>query len=630
MAERRPITELGVLYRTLTVERDAVGEDGLIPVSLSSEEPVDRWFGREILDHGAASVDMGRAARGLALLDNHNPDRQIGRLVNLRLDNGVLRGAMKFSKSAAAQEIRQDVLDGIRGDTSIGYRVMEMVMEASDPSGETYRVTRWMPLEGSLVAVPADATVGAGRAAEGAAFPVVVKAPTPTPAAPAPEEKRTMTAPAAAAPAAPEVSPTVTGGVPQERERAAEITALALAHGCADRLTGWLGSDVSPDAVRKMILAEKAATPAVAPSGTAASIGAEREVKHYSVVRAINAAIRIAEGGRVDNCPEFEMSRELEKKIGRPTAGPGFYFPMDAPHPARATRTGLDAGTTNAAKEVVFTEPGSFIELLRNSTKVLSLGATFLPGLQGKVSFPRQKSAGTFSWVAENPGADVSDTNLQTDSVTISPHIGQSTTSYSRNLLQQAVIDVEALVRNDLALISAIAIDLAAINGSGASNQPTGILPTSGIGSVAVGTNGGTVTWNNIVDLEKTVDNANALRGALAYLTNPTQKGQLKKIAQISATTGIPTWFDGELNGYRAESSTNVPSNLTKGTSTTICSAIIFGNWQELIVGQWNALELIVDPYRLKKQGMIEVTSYISVDVALRHPASFAAIQDAL
>jgi HK97 family phage major capsid protein len=410
-----------------------------------------------------------------------------------------------------------------------------------------------------------------------------------------------------------------------ERERSTIITRLAQEHGFAEKASEWVSSEKSVDQVRGEILDAKRASPVRVPAG---DVIPTREIKQLSLHRMIRAAAAMRENQDVpkDCGLEVEVHRALETAFGAPKHG-GIYFPMNAPGSIRA---GLDAKSTSTGLELKFIEPGSFIELLRNSTKVMSLGATFIPGLQGNVAFPRQTAAGTASWQAENPGSDVSDTNLTLDQVTISPKFLMSTTSYSRNLIAQSVVDVEQLIRSDLALITAIAIDNAAINGTGASNQPKGILTQSGIGSVTLGAAGGTVTWQKVVELERVVELANALRGSLAYLTTPSQKYVLKTIAQISATTGIPVWFQGEVNGYRAEASTNVPSNLTKSTSTTICSAIIFGNWQELLIGQWNAMELVVDPYRLKKQAMIEVTSYTALDVAVRHAASFGAIVDAL
>src|SRR2546430_13921217 len=101
--------------RSFTIDDRAVDEkSGAIAVSLSSETPVPRWDGLEILDHSPGAVDMSRAKRGLPLLLDHSTRTQVGRIEELKLDGGKLRGTMRFSKSAAAQEGRQDVVDGIR------------------------------------------------------------------------------------------------------------------------------------------------------------------------------------------------------------------------------------------------------------------------------------------------------------------------------------------------------------------------------------------------------------------------------------------------------------------------------------------------------------------------------------
>ncbi len=633
MAEAKPkpadeASTAKLLLRRFEIDARAVGDDGTIAVSLSSETPVPRWDGLEILDHSTDAIDMSRAKRGLPLLLDHSSRQQIGRIENIAVKDKKLRGTLRFSKSADAQDVKQDVLDGIRQEVSIGYMVLSRQLESQEGNESTYRVTRWMPMEGSLVAVPADETVGVGRSHPEVPAPA---SPAPTPEVPAmPPEAPAPAAPAAPAPAA--VAPKVTGGDDREqaeRQRVRSITALAREHKIdAATLDKWVEEGVSIDSARTAVLDKIKADAAANPvrTGTMEHLGvSERERKAYSLTRAIL--------GAADDWAEDSVERQVHFALRKQQRAQGYTpqgnlaVPLDMP---MAMRAGLDSKTTSAGLELKFIEPGSFIELLRNSTKVLSLGATYMPGLQGNVAFPRQTGAGTFTWVAENPGSDVAESNVALDQVTISPKLGQSTSSYSRNLLTQAVVDVEQMVRQDLALITAIAIDLASIAGTAASNQPRGILSQTGVGSVTIGANGGTISWNNLIDLIAVVEKANALRGKPAFLTNPQQKGQMSKIAQISAATGIPVWFQGEVAGYRAEASTNVPSNLTKGTSTTICSAIIFGNWQELLIGQWNALDIIVDPYRLKKQGMIELTSYVSLDIAVRHGASFAAIVDAL
>ncbi len=166
----------GILMRQAFFEREAANkEERTIPLSFSSEEPIERFFGVEILDHSPESIRMNRAKRGLPLLINHNRDGQIGIVEDISLGGDRKgRGKARFGKSAQATEIFNDVLDGIRKDTSVGYRIHEMVLEKQEEDLATYRATDWEPMEISLVAVPADIQVGVGRG-EGDEFEVKVQ-----------------------------------------------------------------------------------------------------------------------------------------------------------------------------------------------------------------------------------------------------------------------------------------------------------------------------------------------------------------------------------------------------------------------------------------------------------------------
>jgi HK97 family phage major capsid protein len=309
----------------------------------------------------------------------------------------------------------------------------------------------------------------------------------------------------------------------------------------------------------------------------------------------------------------WEISQDLEKALPQ---GARYRGGLLVPHslPDVQMRAGLDTATSTKGPELVFQQPGPLIEALRKKAVVLRLGATELDGLVGNVKAPRLTGTATASWSTQNPGADVSDTNLLLDQASLTPRELIGTTSYSRQLLavSQVSFGADKLVRGDLALSHAVAIDAGAIAGSGSSGQPTGIINTAGIGSVAGGTNGAQPTWANTTALESAVANANADPDpeTLAYLTTPVLRNTLRNKDRTAGTSG---WMiltdDNVINQYPLAVSNNVPSNLTKGTS----------------VG-----EVVVDPFRLKKQGMIEVTTYELCDVTLRHPASFAAMLDAL
>jgi len=320
---------------------------------------------------------------------------------------------------------------------------------------------------------------------------------------------------------------------------------------------------------------------------------------------------------------EGEVSDAVAKHLGLP--GPrGFYFPSRMAFGNRALAT----SPASAGGAMVFTEPGTFIDLLRNYMAVGKLGATILSGLRGPLSFPRQITGAGLSWTSETPGSDIADVDATFDSVSATPKTGQSSTAYSRQLLQESSIDVEMLVRNDLLKISAVGIDRAAIQGTG-TLQPLGIIKTSGIGDVPIGTDGGYPTYAFLVDLTTKLYQANIFLNKAGLLTTPGVRGYLKQTPKV---TGNPDmiWRDNEetLMGIPAQVSNNVPSTLTKGSKSD-CHAIIAGNWSDLMICEWGVVEVLVDPYRLKKQGVIEATSFVMVDVALRYPVAFTAILDA-
>jgi len=154
--------------RVFTVERDGIDtEKRTAWMSIASEEPYARWWGVEILDVGPGSVRLDRLKSGAPLLVGHDHSDQVGVVEKYEMTpDRKLRVLARFSRSARAEEIWQDVLDGIRRNTSVGYVIHELALEKQEEELSTYRVTDWEPYEGSLVAVPADPTVGVGRASD--------------------------------------------------------------------------------------------------------------------------------------------------------------------------------------------------------------------------------------------------------------------------------------------------------------------------------------------------------------------------------------------------------------------------------------------------------------------------------
>jgi len=360
--------------------------------------------------------------------------------------------------------------------------------------------------------------------------------------------------------------------------------------------------------------------PALKPAPEDPRIGmSENEVRQYSLVRAIRAA---ATGDWSQAGLEREASEAVAKHLRREPNG--FFVPWDF-----MERRDLVKGTPSAGGDLVATElmAQSFIDMLRNRLALRQAGITILSGLVGDLAIPRQTGGATTYWVAES--GSPTESQQAVDQVALSPKTVGAYTDYSRKLLKQSSIDVEMFVRNDLAAQIALAIDQAGLHGSGASNEPTGIANVTGIGLVSIGTDGGAPTWQHIVQLETEVAQDNADVGRLAYVTNAKVRGKLKVTEKASGTAQF-VWGEGPtpLNGYRAIVSNQVRSDLTKGVGTNL-SAIFFGNWADLVLGMWGALDILVDPYTGGTSGTVRVIALQDVDFAVRHPESFAAILDA-
>ena len=354
----------------------------------------------------------------------------------------------------------------------------------------------------------------------------------------------------------------------------------------------------------------------------------QAEVRSYSILRAIDAAADAARGNPAawKGAPlEWEASQAMAAMLGRTPRS--FFIPVDV---TGKRDLNPDTGTEGGYLKATDLLGGSFIELLRNKMVVRAAGATIMGGLVGDISIAKQSAGGTAYWLATSGEPTESQPTL--GQVLLQPKTVGAYTDISRKMLKQGSIDVELFVKNDLASVLALAIDVAALHGTGLNNQPTGIAATTGIGSVAGGTDGLAPAWSHIVKLETEVSADNADIGSLAYITNAKVRGKLKTTARTATYGDIMIWEKEPtpLNGYRALVTNQVSSTLVKGSSGSVCSAIFFGNWADLIIGMWGGLDMLVDPYTGSKSGTVRVTAFQDVDIAVRHAESFAAMLDAL
>jgi HK97 family phage major capsid protein/HK97 family phage prohead protease len=632
---KKQFRALGVVSRKMNPDTGAADrlidpETRTFRVPFSSELPVERWFGNETLSHAPAAADLTRLNDGAPLLWNHDPDQIIGVVESAEIGPDRRGYAnVRFSKNSLAEEKLNDVNDGIIRNVSFGYRIDQMEWQNPDQkdSEPNYLATRWSGLEVSLVSIPADQTVGFGRSDEDEANVVeVIEKKIPE------TGERKMDAELKAL----EVK-VRDEAVSTERNRISAISALGEKHDLRDLSRQFVENGKSIEEARAAFL-EKLGTRQKPVQENVNNLElTKEEARSYSVMNAIRAA---AEGNWNNAGFERELSQEISKRTGKTTQG--FFMPINiASGSVRAGSAGsYQVGSATLGGNLVQTNllADSFIDLLRNKMLVVQMGAKTLSGLTGNVAIPKQSASAAANWISEL--ADSTESEGTFSQVLMSPKTVSARSQMSRNMMMQSTPDIEMLTRNDLAQSVALAIDSAAIKGTGASGQPTGILNQAGIGSVAMGTNG--AAFSNIdplVDLETAVATANADFGALGYLTNPKQVGLLKK---LKSTTGEYLWsgavgsvvaaVPGEINGYMVGRSQQVPSNLTKGSSSGICSAMIFGNFADLIIGQWGpGIEILANPYGAGfNNGAIDLRALASVDVALRNAVSFAAITDLL
>lgn len=610
----------GKAVRSLQFERSTINEEArTVVLAFASETPVERWWGVEILDCTASAMRQGRLSAGANLLCDHNTRDVIGVVESVEIGTDkVARAVVRFGKSARAEEVWQDVKDGIRRNVSVGYLIHRAVLAEDRDGVETYRVTDWEPFEISLVSVPADASVGVGRSlsAPSAAAAPAAASTTPSPT----EETRTMdpqatqTVAGAAAPAQPAAA--------AQRDHAKEIAILGAS------VAG--GVALANDAIQRGLTVDQFQGELIRhlssqPKPTADIGMTDKEVRRFSVVRALHALANPGNAAARNAAAfEFEASAAAAKAMSREAQG--IMLPYDVLRASDLIKATASKGGNVVATELL---SGSFIDLLRHNMVLSKLGVVNLAGLVGDIAIPKQTGAATAYWVAEDGAPNNSGQTL--GQVTMTPKTLGAFTDISRKLLLQASIDVESMVQSDLAKVLALAIQQAAINGTGASNQPKGILGGHVANPTIVGgTNGAAPTWEHIVGLETAVSVANADVGTLGYLTNAKVRGKLKTTSKVSGQNGF-IWENGDtpLNGYGCAVTNAVPSNITKGTGTN-CSAAVFGNFADLVIGMWGSLDLTVDTVTLGTSGAVRVIALQDVDIAVRNAESFATFADIL
>lgn len=628
------------LFGTTPVEvtRGKDGEPTRMSFPVSSETPISRWFGEEVLRHDDKSVRMDRLNDGVApLLFNHNWDDPVGMIDSARIKDSRLWVDAHFFSTDRAQEVLTMVEGGMR-NVSIGYELLEVV---EDTKAQRYTATDWRVLEVSWATVPADPGVGLGRTADDDAKPVRVTREQPaaaavpittatvepitteTPAAAAATTRSatmaeaTTTAATTAAPATQVPADPMAGmnALEYEKARRTAIGNLCKANRIDSRIENrWVSEGTRLEEIANKIL-EVVEERAKATPASAADLGfSAADTQRYSLFR----AMRTLAGGtgeqaarfRQEAAFEIECSRAVAKQLGREPDG--IFIPGDVlRRPMKATETRVMQAQPGAqGGYLVDTENMGFIDILRNRSVTSRMGARNLTGLVGNITIPRQTAAGTLVWQAgETTTATPADQTLGQLSMT--PKTAIAVTEVGRQLMLQSSPSAESMVMADLAQVVALGVDLAAIAGTGGA-QPIGIINTTGI---TTGQDAATATYAKMLGFQSAAAAVNAILGNPGYVTTPTVAALLMSRSRFT-NTDTPLWdgniLDGTMAGFKAMSSVQIPSG-----------DCLFGSWEQVVIGEWGVLELTVNPYQSFNAGVIGIRAMYSVDVLLRYPQAF-------
>ena len=579
----------------------------------SSEYPVSRYFGSEVLSHNSKAPNFMRLNDGAPFLFNHNPDKVLGVVERAYLDEDKKRAYAKirFSRSDFAKQYLDDVKDGILRGISFGYSIDEV-----EQREEGVLATSWTPHELSLVSIPADPTIGIGRSLL-SKEPTMPESSQPEDTiiaseAPVEEQETRSAVTTASTPTpvmedqAPNLEVIRSEAKKAEKDRVASINALGAQHRMADLAQELIDGDSSLDEARAAIL-EKLGTrqveqPIRSADVTSNDVGlSQKEVKRFSFVRALNYLSSPGDASaRREAEFEIEVGQAAAKQYDR--SSNGIVVPNEV------LRRDLNVGTATAGGNLVddVLLSGSFIDLLRNKLALAGAGMTTLSGINGNISIPKQSAAATAYWVGE--GSSPTESQQTIEQVNLSPKTCGAFVDYSRKLLLQSSIDIEQMVRNDLAQVLALELDRVGLNGSGSSNQPLGIINTTGIGTQSLTSFG---TFAEYIGMETDVAVANADAGALRYIVNASARGALKSTEKASNTAQF-VYENDEINGYPVTVSNQLANN-----------DALFGDFSQLIMAMWSGLDLTVDPFAGATAGTVRIIALQDVDFAVKQPGAF-------
>jgi HK97 family phage major capsid protein len=610
-------------YRSLILDKAEVSSERTLELSVSSSLPYNRYWYIEELEHTEQAVDLARFRDGANVLFNHNRDDYIGVIERAWLDGGKLYNRIRFDTHELAERILSSVRAGIIRNVSIGYFVDELVLVKQSDDINTYRATKWTPLETSLVTVPADASVGVGRSysllgkresLEEDATEVFNCFSFVTSSEDKSGEKSVMT-----------VETPQETWLKNERERTQQLLAAGKHHNCPDLAAHAIAEGWDIFRLRSEILEQQKVNQE--PVATITPVGmSKKERQKYSVLKAIAYAakqIPASEAGL-----ELEVSKGLQERGNLPSPK-GIYIDQAELVSYRAPyETGVPAAAGNLIETELLSE--RFIEQLYNESAFLNMGVTYLRDLTGNVEIPRESSFTTGYWVGEKQTIPEGEGTF--DKISMSPKKLAVITKATFEMLQQTSIDLESLMRSRLLRGIALELDRTIGFGTGVGSQPLGIISHPETRSITLGVNGGPLDWAALIAMQTSLFARNAT-GSFGYIVNERTRGKL--MTTLDQNTGGGRWIwqsngmsnEGYIAGYRAHCSNQIPNNLVKGTASNLTAAF-FGDFSNVLLGMWSGMDVMANPYSEFDKAIIQIRAMQLCDLELTRGDYFCCVTD--
>lgn len=580
------------IQRHATIQRAAIDQAArTVSVLIATPTPVPtmRWIEgsgyiqcNEILQCTPDAVDTTRLDGGISVLMDHCWDDVVGVTISHSIDTDGIRAVIRFTRDPESEPIWQDIIDGIRRHVSIG---ADIIHNAYDIATNTNTITRWQPYEVSFVAVPADASSGVGRS------------------------KKTLQS----TPNQPQ--PTMTTITP-EPNHAQEIARIAQLLGDPEEGMRAIQEQLTTQQFNERMLAKRAKSPL--PSGDMGM--SDKEVQRYK----LSNVLRYLSGDNTVNVDfERDVTNNCKRSLQRQNS---FYIPPEVQRSFVQRSLDPTSGAGLVSQNTLYDQ---HIPFARPKYIMDTLGITMLSGLSGRVIIPKTTTSGQVYWiVGTSSGSESSPT---VDQVELLQKQCGAYVDVTRSLMQQSGGTAEAFAVDELQRAMMSGLQNAIINGTGLNGQPTGIL-TAITPTIDGGANGVAPTYDNLIDLEGAVQDANAGDGFGGYLMSKRAKQYLKKTFEApDKNTADRLWSRDSatpVNGYAGFATTDVP--ITAHSSNWLTPIIHSGDWSSLVVGSWGGMEVAMDTATNSKTGATRIVVLQDIAVAFRNTNSFAVFKNAL